>query len=142
MQTMNTVAQSIGEYLQTIIRDTPGLSAAEVARRAGLSTNYIGRLRAGDTEDPSVQNIVGLVHAADGDVRDLIYLIRKDITIEKARNLALEYLRRRKRASNDLTPDEQDELRMLSAEERRSLLQLVRVVRGKIQSLEGAQGSS
>ena len=66
----STTAVKIGENIQQI-RQRLNITQSEVARRAGLSTNYYARIERGDGT-PSIDALEDIVHALNVKSSDIL----------------------------------------------------------------------
>lgn len=92
--------KAIGAYFDTLV-DLRGLKFKAVTKAAGVSDNYIGRLRSGDIGEPSASILVALTEAVSGSWDDIKALLDDDATPELAVVLAEAWYKRFRRMSND-----------------------------------------
>jgi transcriptional regulator with XRE-family HTH domain len=75
--------RAVGGYIQGLIDSHGDLTAAAVAERAGVKSNYIWRLKTGDIQEPSAKIIGLLVRAARGSVERAMELLLRDGATEE-----------------------------------------------------------
>ena len=84
--------QAIGVYLDHLI-ELRGLKIKAVSARAGVKSNYISRLRTGDTQAPSAAILRALTRAAGASWDDVGALLDADASTADAQLLAEAWFR-------------------------------------------------
>jgi transcriptional regulator with XRE-family HTH domain len=74
--------ETIGEYLVRVMRQK-NLDPVELAKRCGLTSSYIGRLRNGKLDNPTVQTMVTLAKALDVNAHE-IFAAASGIAVSQA----------------------------------------------------------
>lgn len=117
--------KAVGAYIAALV-DYRDLKTQDVTVAAGVSPNYIWRLKNGRIASPGAETLTALVRAAGGSTEHLQRLLMDDATEQEAIRLAVQWMQQYRAEAASMTDEELDTaIREFEHEARddRSLLQ-------------------